>query len=480
VQDAAYATMLRSRRRQLHAGIASTLVAHFAVLADSQPQIVARHFTEAGMAREAIGYWAKAARQAHARWALREAVEYYERALQLLEDEPEGREKLEQAIDLRFAVKTSLLQIGDFDRILDYLREAEAPAAALGDQQRLGQLAVHFCQTLALCGDMRGAITAGERAQAIAEALGDVPLQLSASLYTGAANLWSGNYRVAENLFRKVQGLATGEHGRERFGLPAYPAVSGRYYVLWLLADQGRFAEGVGLADEAMRLCETLEDPFGLAHVCWYLGYVLVTQGALDQAVDVLERGLEVARQGNQTYVAVLLAGMLAYAHALQGRTDDAIPALERELAALERMGHRSGQPNFLVLLGEACLLAGRLDDAESFLKRARALCRESGQRAREARAIRLLGEAALRRNSAKEAESLFREALAVAEEIGMRPLIAHCNLGLGKLYRSTGDAERAGKHFTAATTLYRDLDMPFWLERAEAERRQPAMSSRS
>jgi hypothetical protein len=54
--------------------------------------------------------------------------------------------------------------------------------------------------------------------------------------------------------------------------------------------------------------------------------------------------------------------------------------------------------------------------------------------------------------------------------DYGMRPLIAHCHLGLGKLYRRTGKREQAREHLTTATTMYREMDMRFWLEKAEAE----------
>ena len=74
------------------------------------------------------------------------------------------------------------------------------------------------------------------------------------------------------------------------------------------------------------------------------------------------------------------------------------------------------------------------------------------------------------RRQAAPEdAEGYYREALALAGELGMRPLVAHCHLGLGKLYRRTGKREQAREHLTTATTMYREMDMRFWLEKAEA-----------
>ena len=116
VQDAAYATLLKSRRRQLHARIAKVLVERFAAMAENQPEVVAHHFTEAGLASEAIAYWVKAGRLAQARWANREAVTSFEQALHLLDAQPETRETLELAIDLRFDLRTSLLQLGEFER----------------------------------------------------------------------------------------------------------------------------------------------------------------------------------------------------------------------------------------------------------------------------------------------------------------------------------------------------------------------------
>ena len=69
-----------------------------------------------------------------------------------------------------------------------------------------------------------------------------------------------------------------------------------------------------------------------------------------------------------------------------------------------------------------------------------------------------------------------YRKALARAEPRGMRPLVAHCHLGLGKLYRPTGKREQAREHLTTATTMYREMDMRFWLEQAEAEMKEGAL----
>jgi Tetratricopeptide repeat len=86
-----------------------------------------------------------------------------------------------------------------------------------------------------------------------------------------------------------------------------------------------------------------------------------------------------------------------------------------------------------------------------------------------EAHALCLAGDVAST-GGAKDAEGYYREALALAGELGMRPLVAHCHLGLSKLYRRTAKREQAREHLTTATTIYREMDMRFWLEQAEVE----------
>ena len=103
---------------------------------------------------------------------------------------------------------------------------------------------------------------------------------------------------------------------------------------------------------------------------------------------------------------------------------------------------------------------------------RARDLAQQRREHGRLAEALRLLGEIAMYRDPAEidSAEAHYRQALAAAEELGMRPLAAHSHLGLGMLFHRTGDQAKAAEHLTIAATMYREMDMGFWLEKAEAE----------
>jgi tetratricopeptide (TPR) repeat protein len=121
--------------------------------------------------------------------------------------------------------------------------------------------------------------------------------------------------------------------------------------------------------------------------------------------------------------------------------------------------------------LGSGYLQAGRLDEAAEIALRAAELATARGYRGSQAKALHLLGEISARREPLEvaPANDHYRRALALADELGMRPLVAHCYLGLGKLYRRTRQRQEAQEHLATATAMYREMDMRFYLEQAEA-----------
>lgn len=470
VQDAAYVTMRRSARRDLHARIAGTLIEHFSALAEAQPEIVAHHFREAGLTSEAVRYWVKGARLAQARWANREAAGFFDQALRGLATLPETRETLEQAIDLRFDLKTSLTAVGQFERILGHLREAESLSRRLGDQRRLAQCLFHLCQTLGLSGDPKEATAFGQQALALADTLGDVPLQVAATLFLGTASFSTLDHRQVEPLFLRALKLLDGRPSFERFGLVGYPAVTVRAFLARIYAEQGAFEQGLAHGEEGIRIAHAVDDPFSQTIAYWCLADLLVIRGEFAGAITRLERAQAVARQFDLPFMSAGSSGTLGYAYARLGQTDRGLPLLEQALGDLEAMGHRFGQALFLVPLGEAHLLAGQHDDALKYAGRALAMARESGQRRGEASALRLLGDVLVRSAPAEHAETHYRDALAIALDLGLSSLVARCHHDLGNLYRRAGQLDQAHDQLTTATALYREMGMQFWLEQAEAE----------
>jgi tetratricopeptide (TPR) repeat protein len=166
-----------------------------------------------------------------------------------------------------------------------------------------------------------------------------------------------------------------------------------------------------------------------------------------------------------------LIACALGAAYSLAGRSSDAIALLEegtREGLAMGRMG---GHSLLVVRLGEAYLRAGRLDEADETARRALLMARERSERGHEAYALHLLGEVVAQRTPGdpEAADAALRQAAALAEELSMRPLVAHCQVSRALLESRAGRTASARQLLDAGTAAFRELEMPFWIERAEA-----------
>ena len=470
--DVTYSTLLQERRRSLHARIVGAIERCYPDRLTEHVEELAHHAVRGEVWEQALTYLRQAGVKALTRSASREAVTWFEQALTALQQLPETRERLEQAIDLRFNLRTALFPLGAFDRIFGYLREAEGFARTLDDQRRLGQMSVYLCHNLWITGRPTEALGFGESALALAESLGDAPLRMTGSLYLGAACLGTGDYRRAEELLRTTLQLLEGDLSRERFGQSGFPAVIAREHLTWVLAEQGAFEDGIVHGQEGLRLAEAFDDPYSLAFACWRLAHLQIIRGDLGQAARLLERGVALSSEWNLTLFTVGNTGSLSYAHALSGRVAEGIPPLEHAVRAVESMGFGAYQPLFLMYLGEAYVLADRLEEALEVATRALTLARERGQRGYEAWALRLLGEVAARRDPPKHADGHYRDALAIAEDLGMRPLIAHCHLGLWKVYQGRGNRQESQEYLTTATSMYRKMGMQFWLDQVPVARR--------
>ena len=330
--EVTYGTLLQERRKALHARIVGAIERCYPDRLIEHVDRLAHHAVRGEVWEQAVTYLHQAGSKALGRSANREAVSCFEQALAALQHLPETRERLEQAIDLRFDLRTALFPLGEFERIFGCLGEAEGLARTLDDQRRLGQLAVYLCHNHQIAAHPTEALAFGQRAQAIGESLGDVPLQVTGTLYYGVACLATGDYRRAEDLLLKVPQLLEGDLGRERLGLVGFPAVLVRCFLAWGFAAQGNFKDRIAHGQEGIRLAETLDHSQSLATGCLYLADLQIARGELSHAVRLLERGLALSRELNLTVLSVQHTGGLGYAYALSGRIVEGIPLLEHAL----------------------------------------------------------------------------------------------------------------------------------------------------
>jgi len=202
------------------------------------------------------------------------------------------------------------------------------------------------------------------------------------------------------------------------------------------------------------------------------MGFAHLYQGRFDDAAVSLERGLDVCRRWEISLHRPWLAGVLGYTRALSGQVSNGLTLLHEAVDEAQRSGRLASQTWRLTRLGEASLLAGRPDEAATWADRALEQSRKCGERGLEAWALRVQAEVASAQegHAPAQARERYDEALALAQALEMRPLVAHCHRGLGRLYGRGGDGEKAREHLTTAATLYREMDMGFYVVQAEAE----------
>jgi tetratricopeptide (TPR) repeat protein len=471
--EVAYGGLLQERRRELHARIVETMERCYSDRLAEQVDRLAHHAVRGAVWDKALAYCRQAGTRAMMRPAYREAVERFEQALAALAQLPETRDTLEQAIDLRFDLRNALLPLGELARLLDHLQTAETVAELLGDNQRLGRIACYLCIYFSAMGGHERAMAAGHRALAMATVSGAFDVQIVAQTYLGLIYGEVGDFRQALDVSQRVIESLTGERRYARFGQVAPPAVMSRYHAAWSLAELGRFAEGSGVAEEAARLAEAVGHPNSIGSALRGVGLLYRRQGDVHKAIPMLEGSLALSQHA--LLFLPVTASLLGAAYALAGRAAEALPLLDQTMERVAAGSAMLAHALVLTELSEALLLVGRVDEANTLAVRLLEISRTHTGRGYEAHAYRLLGEVAMRRAppDVDEAAAHYRPALALAGEFGMRPLVAHSHLGLGKLYRRTGKREQAQGHLTTARTMYREMGMTFWLERAESEIRE-------
>jgi class 3 adenylate cyclase len=470
--DVAYGGLLQERRRVLHARIVDAIEGLHADRPDEQVERLAKHAVRGEVWEKALAYCRQAGLRALGRSVHREAVAAFEEALLALEHLPETRERQEQAIDIRLDFPRSLIPLGEIERLLDRLGEAETTAEQVGDRVRLGRIAAFQTGGRWFLGQSDHAVQTGQRALALAEATGDTASRVVGGYFQGLARVASGDHRRGVDLLESTVAMLTGDLVRERFGGGGYPSSIARAWLAGCLAELGEFAEAISYGQEAIRIAKDLDHPYSLTLGYLELGVVYLRKGEPEQAIPVLERGRELCQTWDIPFLDAGVAARLGLAYTLVGRSDEALPLLEQAGAQVtdQKRVTYPARARTAAVVAEAYLRTGRSDGAlgELALTNARA----HKNTAHEAWLLRLLGETAARRDplELESAEASLGQALALAEQLGLRPLEARCHLDLGTLYRRAGRPDEARAELSTSATMFREMEMMSWLPACDAE----------
>jgi tetratricopeptide (TPR) repeat protein len=457
--DVAYGGLLQDRRRALHARVVAAIEGLYSERLAEHVERLAYHSVRGEAWEKGALYLCQAGDRAMARSAYREAVTGYEQALETLQHLPVGRARTEQAIDLHLHASNAQMVAGAQAKAAAHAHEAETLAEALGDAYRLGWALVRQANNAWNEGDSDRALELAQRA--LATGNDDVRFQAVVSQCLGLSCQTRGEYR------RGVAYLRRRVEAHDPWGMMTPASALG--WLAWCLTELGEFSEATATSEEAIRIARELDHAASLVLGYRGVGLASLRRGDVQQSLSPLERAVQLCRSTPVPLLFDVAGGHLGYAYTLSGRRSEGVTLLEEALANPAETG-TTNHPLLLAYLGEAHLLSGRPDHAAAVARRALDLARRQKEHGNEAWVLRLLGEVAAHADppELESAQAHYTQALARATELGMRPLVAHCHLGLGQLYRRAGDVTKAQAHLTTAATMYREMGMGFWLEKAE------------
>jgi class 3 adenylate cyclase/tetratricopeptide (TPR) repeat protein len=458
IQDAAYQALLRSSRRQYHLRIARALIDHFPQTVESRPELVAHHFTQAGLAAEAVPHWQRAGERAMGSFANLEAIAHLSRALELLTTLEEREERDRQELELQVALAPAYMAIKGWasQEVERTTRRARDLSRKLGNEQHLYTALWGLWTSYFLRGQLREALEAAEQVIGMAAATDAPMLHVTARHAVGYSHFYRGEFVTTREYAEEGVRLFDMEMEREFVRTFQFsPSAALRIMLgcsLWML---GYPDQGPPLVDSAVTLTRELGHPPSEAFALAASQLMHYARRDFSTALETSEQLLLLAREEHfeiWTPFALMFRG---WAFVEQGRIEEGIEETKRGLAMWQGTGTYLNQTVAMVMLGEFLWRAGRIDEALTTLD---SEIGDSAKRqellfAPELHRIRgdILVERALsgdgpRDSVLDEAEASLRAALELARSQGARMLELRALLSLTRLWRQTGRAEESGR----------------------------------
>ena len=446
VQDAAHGSLLRSTRQQLHAQIAAALETHSPELMDSQPELFAQHYTEAGLGEESAAYWGKAGHRSAARSAMTEAVAQLQKALDQLALLPDTPERKRQALEVWSTLGAALLVVKGYGA--PEMGDAYAHARELWEQ--LGSpsefLRIPFGQSRyhASSGELDLAQRLDEDLLRLSRQRND-PAGLILSYNSSGRNLMlAGRFALSRSHLEEVLALydpiSHRSLVREAGIHPHINSRSNLGIVLFCLGypDQALATSNAGIA-EGRRLAHQPSLAHALAH-CARLLSLIGDDAALDERADEL-----VAVTTEQSFPQWLAHGAI-YRGWIKVRNGDVMEGISllRSGLAGSRAAAAVWTPYHIALLAAACKIAGQIDEGLTLLNDALQIVERTRERLLEAELNWHKGQLVLRQGHTAAAEELYRKALGIAEEQEAKLWKLRAAVSLARLRRDKGGRAEA------------------------------------
>ena len=456
IQEAAYESLLRRKRRETHASIAEALMRLQPAAIEIAPETLATHLERAGDAAGAAKYWRKAGFLAQRNSAYREAIGAYENALRNLKQQDS------EFVDVNRAVASVYFAAGDYELNLRHLQEAAEAAAVIGDPVIMTEIAMQRCHVLSQYGgDPREAVQVGRRALEMANHLDDESLAYGVRFALGHACWIGGDYDAVIELLTANLPENMRDPTRIRdFGTPGSLLLDSMSILGEALACRGLYDRGFAILERALALPQ--KNAFDIGVINSHLVRAHLFRGDVESAAPICVAAIEHASSVGLEFMLPWLQTSLGYVHALAGDVETGVPLLEAALEKSRQMHLPYLASSTSARLGE--VLASTqpelaLEVAESGLKNARTC----GLRALEAELLRVKAAALVGIDQAA-AEAAAQEGYALALELSLGPEQGHCLRVLGDIMAAKNTAKAEALH-DLARAKFRSMGMKRWAE---------------
>ncbi len=461
IQEAAYHSLLKSTRQRYHQQIASILESQFSAMIVAQPELVAYHYTEAGLHEKAIAYWQQAGQRSVERSANKEAIVHFTKALELLNTLPDTPTRAEKELALRVALGVPLLAIQGFASpdVAQLYERARVLCQQVGDHKQLFPVLFGLWSFYDVRGDLQTARELAEQLLFLTQNLQDSIYLLIGHRAVGDTLHWLGELGPARDHLEK--GVAFSKALQPRSTHQAYlygqdPAVGCRIYLASTLWPLGYPDQALHRAQEAFSIAYEISHPFSIAFATNLLAQIHQYRGEISAMREYVESLLVLADEQGFAHWSAMGSVLRGWVLFQQGQTDEGIVQMHKGLAAYEARGAQLSRPYYLALLAEAYGKRGELAKGIALLEEALTLVAQRGIRYYAAELYRLKGELLLKfkakgegkkgkvEKAVAEVEDCFWYALNLARHQQAKSWELRTALSLSRLWLQQGQASRA------------------------------------
>jgi predicted ATPase len=449
IQDAAYASLLRSTRQQVHQQVAQLLEARFPEIVETQPELVAQHYTAAGCTEQAVPYWQRAGEQASDRSAYLEAVSHCTTGIELLKSLPETPERTQHALTLHIALGAALLVTKGHaaPEVERAYTQAHALCQQVGETLQLAPVLFGLWRFYLVQSQLHTARKLGEALLRLAQRTDDPALAVIAPYALGSTWLWLGALPAArQHLEEGIAHYTPDQRRALAFRMGQDPSVGCRFHAattLWLL---GYPNQALARPHAALALAHELSHPHSLASARYGAAFVSQLRRDVPAVHEHAEAAVALSTEQGFPLWAAGGTSLRGWALAMQGQGEAGMAQVRQGIAAWRATGAVLHVPYLCTVLADVSAHLGHPEDGLQALAEAHTLVEQHEERYWEAEISRLRGVLLLRQPGTlqAEAEAWLQRALDVARRQEAKSLELRAAMSLSRLWQQQGKRQEA------------------------------------